>query len=225
MSKATITNVTVNENTYVVTYSTGTVRKYPEDKLPQTVQSWLNQRNANINNIMEQAKTSTPDQDEEIIDRVIENMVNPNPDTEALRKNIQKDLWRERDYWRQTEWKPEKELPVVSHNGEVVPVVETETTTPEPKKSIFWCIMDGLSDIYFFLTTYIPIGLRWLFVHLVWLIQDYGPTVATYARKATVELIKATCVVVILTVALANKAIIIWKEGWKFRKELMAEYN
>lgn len=42
MKKAVeITNVTIENGTATVTYITGTVRKYPEDNLPKTVQSWM----------------------------------------------------------------------------------------------------------------------------------------------------------------------------------------
>ena len=40
-SKSTIINVTVDETTAYVAYSTGTEKTYPADKLPKTVQSWI----------------------------------------------------------------------------------------------------------------------------------------------------------------------------------------
>lgn len=53
MAKAIITNVTINSkiNTAYVAYSTGTEKTYPADKLPKTVQAWIEeneQENAQI---------------------------------------------------------------------------------------------------------------------------------------------------------------------------------
>lgn len=39
--KAEIISITINEGTAEVGYATGTVRKYPENEIPKTVQAWL----------------------------------------------------------------------------------------------------------------------------------------------------------------------------------------
>lgn len=43
--KATIQNVTIQNGKAVVNYSTGTVREYPADKMPKTVQTWMEEHN------------------------------------------------------------------------------------------------------------------------------------------------------------------------------------
>jgi len=40
-SKAIITDVSLNANLFRVTYSTGTVKDFPSDKLPKTVKAWI----------------------------------------------------------------------------------------------------------------------------------------------------------------------------------------
>jgi len=238
MSKVAIINVTVNEGFYEVTYATDTVRRYPEGKVPKTVITWLaDQADNEVETILEEAKTSPREKDEEILDRLIEAIPNPNPDQEALRENLRKDLWRGRDYWRMAREELEEQKPVVEEKKELPVPMRKELPMASKKEeeahmnipNIFWVIM----DLYYWVTTYIPIGARWLFIHLVWAIQDYViPTVKRVAPKVgrvtlmvTIEIIKATCVMVILIVALVKRLIITWKEGWEFRKELINEYR
>ena len=54
--KATIQNVTIQNGKAVVNYSTGTVREYPADKMPKTVQIWIEEHN---DSIQEEKETTT----------------------------------------------------------------------------------------------------------------------------------------------------------------------
>lgn len=43
--RTTIQNITIQNQKAVVEYSTGTIREYPIDKLPKTVQTWMEEHN------------------------------------------------------------------------------------------------------------------------------------------------------------------------------------
>lgn len=74
MAKAIITNVTVNNgiNTAYVTYSTGTEKTYPADKLPKTVQAWIEE---NEQEIAQTDQDVVQELDQEPVQAVVEPVV------------------------------------------------------------------------------------------------------------------------------------------------------
>lgn len=67
MAKAVeIKNVTINGNEYLVSYITGTERKYPEDKLPKTVKTWL--ANHEVKEVGIQEFIKTPENESETME-------------------------------------------------------------------------------------------------------------------------------------------------------------
>ena len=74
MAKATITKVTVDNsiNTAYVTYSTGTEKVYPADKLPKTVQAWVEknaQKEPEVEEPEEPEATKEPEPAEEATEK------------------------------------------------------------------------------------------------------------------------------------------------------------
>ena len=57
--KATITGVSIDNGTITAVYSTGTVKRYPTDKIPGTVQAWIDSHNTAQVTASEQIPTDT----------------------------------------------------------------------------------------------------------------------------------------------------------------------
>ena len=77
--KASIVNVEAEGTIYIVTYSTGTVKRIPGDKLPKTVQAWLSEHPA-----------ADPEQEAEpetTVDMDVE-PIQPEPDPEPVKAEI-----------------------------------------------------------------------------------------------------------------------------------------
>lgn len=97
--------------------------------------------------------------------------------------------------------------------------------------------MDKLVDLYYWVTTYLPIAARWLAVHLIWTIQGAIPVVTGATRKATAAakvagrgVARAASAVAgwglvgaLAGVSISIKAARMAAEGWKLREEIIRE--
>lgn len=104
--------------------------------------------------------------------------------------------------------------------------------------------MDKLVDLYYWVTTYLPIAARWLAVHLIWTIQGAIPVVQKSVRTiagATRKAVKAAriaglgvaraasaaagwgLVAVLAGVSISIKIARMAAEGWKLREEIINE--
>lgn len=206
--KATITNVTLKDGMYLATYSTGTVKKYRPDALPGTVRAWMDA------NVGEDAS----------------NMAEPVAFTETETKA--------EPVAKVVADKEEAKVVVMPARAEVVPVAKAVAVMAEPEKvaepvalpdgqwPLAWLmfrLLDVLTDIWFWATTWIPIGARWLLVHFFWDVLPVLGAMASGAGRMSVRVARAMVMAsgAILRGCEAIGAGIV--KGWVFRSELIQE--
>ena len=76
-SKSTIINVTVNEVNVSVTYSTGTEKTYPADKLPKTVQAWIEENERDIAQIEQEVAQTEQEVAQELDHETVQAVEDP----------------------------------------------------------------------------------------------------------------------------------------------------
>lgn len=104
-----------------------------------------------------------------------------------------------------------------------------QKAAPMAAKAGAWSLC-RLVDLYYWLTTYLPIGARWLAVHLIWAMVDSVPIIAARAkavgraaRAAGLAMAGWGAVIVLAAASLSLRTAEVVADGWRLREEIIAE--
>ena len=251
MKKAVeITTITIENGNAMVTYVTGTVRKYSLEKLPKTVQTWMDSHQA-----------EEPEVEAEPL--LLPMVIAPAPivvvaamteevEAEALPVEVE---MAEVEVVEEVEAKEAKapkadRLAEAIEIGKAVAVMvaraakavagATRVAAPVVAKVLVILVSflaNTLVDGYYAATTYLPIWGRRVALHTAWFIQDAIPAVRA-GLVATGKAIKAAglaiakaammvagwaMVATLTTISLSIRTAKTMAEGWRFREELIHE--
>ena len=248
-----ITSIVLIENIATVTYITGTVRKYSLEKLPKTVQTWMESHPAE--EPVEEARPLL----------LLPMVIAPAPlmvvaamtdevevEAEALPVEVE---MTEVEVVEEVEV-DEAEAPKADRLAEAIragkalammvaraaKAVAGATRVVAPVVARVLVILasllaNGLVDGYYAATTYLPIWGRRVALHTAWFIQDAIPAVRA-GLVATGKAIKAAglaiakaammvagwaMVATLTTISLSIRTAKTMAEGWRFREELIHE--
>lgn len=260
MKKVEITMVTIENGTATVTYITGTVRKYAEENLPKTVLFWMAARQEAaeapaeeptdfvlvdtpitdfvlietpgapmMTDLVPATTTALTPIETETTEEAIEAV---QVTSEALRAQAIKEAIETATKAVNAITKAVKvAVKVAKAVAENAPEVAKRATV-----GAVWTV-DRLVDLYYWVTTYLPIAARWLMVHLIWTIQGAVPAIQEALRKATgavrmagLGIVRAASAVAgwgfvgaLAGVSISIKVARMAAEGWKLREEIIAE--
>lgn len=213
MAKAQIISIVITEGKVAVTYSTGSVRKYPMDKIPGTVTAWMGEHPLEDKAVEEPAQIETTA--EIVTEEATETtgfLLIGDPTQEITMEAIKGEAVEAVEDAPQlpalieTEEAPEdatKEEASIQVTGEAIKAqaiaeasetiakaaaiaVKATKAAPVAVEAAVWTWSKAV-NLYYWLTTYLPIGARWIVVHLIWAIQDILPAM----REALVTIGRA----------------------------------